>query len=141
MKTVKVRDVMTPSPVLISPDSTLQQAAEMMAFINCGMLPVGTRQEVEGVITDRDMITRAVAKGANPSEAKVADYMTTRVCSCNEDDFLEDAAEKLRKFKVSRLLVKNHEGSVTGILSIGLILRRDADPAEIAAVVKHATGI
>lgn len=140
MKNVKVRDVMTANPVLIEPDSTLQQAAEMMQFIECGMLPVGTRNELEGVITDRDIVIRAIAKGENPAEAKVGDYMTSRICSCNEEDFLEDAAEKLRKFKVSRLVVKNHSGKVTGILSLGLILRREADPNEIAAVVKHATG-
>lgn len=141
MKNMKVKDVMTANPVLIEPDSTLQQAAEMMKFIECGMLPVGTHNEVEGVITDRDIVTRAIAKGENPAEARVVDYMTSRVCSCNEDDFLEDAAEKLRKFKVSRLLVKNHAGKVTGVLSLGLILRRDADPKEIAAIVKHATGV
>lgn len=141
MKNVKVRDVMTANPMLIAPDATLQQAAELMQFIECGMLPVGSKDELTGVITDRDIVIRAIAKGKNPTEALVEDYMTTRICACNEDDFLEDAAEKLRKFKVSRLLVKNHDGKVTGILSIGLILRREADPAEIAAVVKHATGM
>jgi predicted transcriptional regulator len=141
MKNVKVRDVMTPNPILIDPGSTLQEAAEMMQVIQCGMLPVGKRHEVEGVITDRDIVIRAIAKGENPASAKVGDFMTTLVCSCNEDDFLEDAAEKLRRFKVSRLLVKNHAGRVTGVLSLGLILRREADPNEIAAVVKHATGV
>lgn len=141
MKNVKVKEVMTANPMLIAPEATLQQAAELMQFIECGMLPVGTKDELEGVITDRDIVIRAIAKGENPAEARVEDFMTTRVCACNEDDFLEDAAEKLRKFRVSRLLVKNHAGKVTGILSIGLILRREADPTEIAAVVKHATGM
>lgn len=141
MKKLKVKDVMTANPVLIEPDATLQQAAEMMKFIECGMLPVGTRNEVEGVITDRDIVIRAIAKGENPAEARVADYMTSRVCACNEDDLLEVAAEKLRKFKVSRLLVKNEAGRVTGVLSLGLILRREADPKEIAEVIGHATGV
>lgn len=141
MKDLKVRDVMTANPVLIEPAATLQQAAELMKFIDCGLLPVGTKNDLEGVITDRDIVIRAIAKGENPAEALVSDYMTSRVCACNEDDFLEDALAKLHKFKVSRLLVKNHGGKVTGILSIGLILRREADPAEIAGVVKHATGI
>lgn len=141
MNTVKVRDVMTANPVMIDPDATLKEAAELMKFIDCGLLPVGTRNDLEGVITDRDIVIRAIARGENPLEVRVRDYMSTRVCYCNEDDLLSDAAEKLRRFRVSRLLVKNRDGKVTGILSIGLILRREADPKEIADVVKHATGI
>lgn len=141
MKTAKVRDVMTANPVMIDPDATLQQAAELMKFIDCGMLPVGTKNDLDGVITDRDIVIRAIAQGVNPAQAPVRDHMTTRVCTCNEDDLLEEATAKLRKFRVSRLLVKNGDGKVTGILSIGIILRREADPNDIAELVKHATGI
>ena len=70
MKDIKVKDVMTVNPVLIDPNSTLQEAAELMKFIECGMLPVGTKNELEGVITDRDIVIRAIATGKNPAESK-----------------------------------------------------------------------
>jgi len=135
-----VKELMTPSPVLISPDATLEQAAKRMESVNCGILPVGTKSRLKGIITDRDIVVRAIAKGKDPAQEKVADYMTAEVYACNENDTLEAAAEKMHVHKISRLMVKNKEGKVTGILSFGYILRADASPRDLAAIVKHAAG-
>lgn len=140
MKTTKVKELMTNHPFLISPSATLKNASVLMRDINCGILPVGDASGLKGVITDRDIVIRAAAEGKNLKEERVQDYMTPHAYACNEEDFLEDAADKMREHKVSRLLVKNKAGNVTGILSFGGILRREADAVEIAAVVKHATG-
>lgn len=134
----KVKELMTPDPVLIDPGSTLQEAARRMEDIDCGVLPVGTDRKLEGMITDRDIVIRAVARGKDPAREKVADYMTTSVHSCNENDTLEDAAEKMHQYRVSRLVVENAEGKVTGILSFGRFLRTDATPREIAACIRNA---
>ena len=136
----KVKELMTPNPVLISPSSTLQQAAKKMESVNCGALPVGTENKLKGIITDRDIVIRAIAKGKDPSKEKVSDYMTDVVYACNENDTLEDATEKMHQHKVSRLVVRNKEGKVTGILSFGGVLRTDASSKEVASVVKHAAG-
>jgi CBS domain-containing protein len=141
MKTAKVKELMSPYPMVISSDASLQQAAQLMQTIDCGILPVGGLEDVEGVITDRDIVIRAVSQGKDPVKEKVRDYMTSQVYGCNEDDYLEDAAQKMRLYKVSRLIVRNRSGKVVGILSFGGILRREADAAEIAGVVKHASGI
>lgn len=139
MQNTKVKALMTEHPVLIKPDITLDEAARKMKDVDCGVLPVGTKDKLQGIITDRDIVIRALAKGKDPAKEKVKDYMTAKVYACNEDDFLEDAADKMRDHKVSRLVVKNHEGKVTGILSFGGILRKNADADEVANVVKHAT--
>lgn len=136
----KVKELMTPHPELISPGATLQEAARRMEIINCGALPVGTETQLKGIITDRDIVVRALAHGKSPKTAKVCDFMSEQVYACNENDTLEDAAEKMQQHKVSRLVVRNREGRVTGILSFGGILRSDANPKEVAGVVKHACG-
>lgn len=138
MFNTKVSDLMTDHPVLISSESSLREAAQKMEEVDCGALPVSVDGEVQGIITDRDIVIRAIAKGNDPSKELVKDYMTTRVFACNEDDLLEDAARKMHDFKVSRLVVRNHAGEVTGILSFGGILRKNAAPNEVSNLVKHA---
>ena len=140
MRNTQVKDLMTENPVLINPDMTLKEAAAKMRDIDCGILPVGTEDKLKGIITDRDIVIRAVSRGKDIAREQVKDYMTADVYACNEHDTLEDAADKMRVHKVSRLVVKNKAGKVTGILSFGGILRRNADAAEVANVVKHATG-
>ena len=136
----KVRELMTPDPLLISPKATLEQAAKKMETLNCGALPVGTESHLTGMITDRDIVIRALAHGKNPMTEKVSNCMTEDVYSCNEDDSLESAAEIMHHYKVSRLVVKDSDGKVSGILSFGSILRNEADPKEIATIVKHCCG-
>lgn len=141
MRNVKVKDLMTVNPCVVSSSATLAEAALMMSENDCGMLPVGTAQELEGVVTDRDIVLRGVSQGADVARETVASVMTGAVCACNEDDFLEDAALKMHANKVSRLIVRNNAGKMVGILSFGGLLRREADAVEICSVVKHACGI
>lgn len=138
MTTQKVKDVMTEKPVFIDPDSTLEEAAKVMQFINCGALPVVLHRTLQGIITDRDIVTRAVAKGLKPKNEIVADFMTPQAYACNEDDTLKDAVEKMHALKVTRLVVLNHEGDVTGILSLGALLRQSATPGDVAGIAQRA---
>jgi len=136
----KVKDLMTENPDLISPDATIQEAAEKMEKLNCGILPVGTRDKLEGIITDRDIVIRAITHGENPKKQMVNYYMTKEVFTCAENDNLEKAADQMRKHKVSRLIVTDDEGQVSGILSFGCILRKEASTKEISNVIEHAIG-
>ncbi|MDE3060039.1 MAG: CBS domain-containing protein [Pseudomonadota bacterium] len=131
---------MKPDPAVISPDMSLQEAARKMAEIDCGVLPVGKGDDLEGIITDRDIVTRAVAKGKDVSREKVRDYMTEGVCYCSEDDSLADAAKSMQENQVARLMVKDDGGRTSGILSFGAILRKNDDSEEITEVVECATG-
>jgi CBS domain-containing protein len=139
MHNIKVKDLMSVDPVFADPDDTLQKAAQLMKQNDCGMLPVGRDGALEGIITDRDIVIRATAEGAEPFLSEVRLYMTKNVFCCNENDYLEDAAKKMHTHKISRLLVKNRAGQVVGVLSFGGILRQQADAKEIGNIVKHAT--
>lgn len=140
MQNTLVKDIMTADLKLISEDASLEEAAAKMQKIDSGVLPVGEEGNITGIITDRDIIIRAIANGTNPSQARVSDYMTTKIYSCKDTDTLNDAADQMRKNHVSRLIVKDKQGNVAGILSFGCILRKNANTNEIAEVVAHATG-
>ncbi|MBI3441138.1 MAG: CBS domain-containing protein, partial [Proteobacteria bacterium] len=76
------RDLMWSTPTMISPGITLKDAAKQMAAANAGVLPVGRAGKVEGIITDRDIVVRAVSKGKNPEQEKVFNFMTSNIHSC-----------------------------------------------------------
>lgn len=136
----QVKELMKKNPVIIEKNSTLREAAEKMRSIDCGVLPVGTWEKLEGIITDRDIVIRAVASGTDIMSAKVSDYMTTELCFCNETDTLEQAAEKMCQHNVSRLIIQDQNGNPCGILTFGAILRKDRNLQEISKVVECAVG-
>lgn len=127
MKT-RIQDVMTPNPVFIEPKKTIQEAAQCMKENSCGILPVGIPEKVLGIITDRDIAIRAVAAGLEPHSTHVMDIMTERTCSCERDDDLYTAAERMRKHDVSRLLVTDGR-KVVGIVTLADILRTTGNEA------------
>jgi CBS domain-containing protein len=136
MKTLTVKDLMVKNPTVISPDATLQEAEEKMKSLDCGILPVGTKSKVTGMITDRDIVIRALSASKDPMEERVGDHMTSKVQFCKESDTVRQAATLMKKHGISRLLVKNGNGnSVTGILSFGRILREVDDIDEIAEAI------
>lgn len=138
MKKTKVKDVMTMNPVMIPPNATLKEAAIRMRNIDCGILPVGREDNVKGMITDRDIVVRAISQNKDASEEMIKDYMSTDVYDCHEDDLLEDAVEIMKKNNVCRLIVKDKADKTVGILSFGDALWRSSSIEEITAIVKQA---
>jgi CBS domain-containing protein len=136
----EVKDLMEPSLVMISPNATLEEAARKMKEADCGFLPVGAKNAPQGIITDRDIVVRAIADGSDPRSEKVRDYMTTTVCTVKETDTLEDAARVMQQHHVSRLVVENGAGKISGVLTFGRIIRANDDKRETSEVVEKATG-
>jgi len=136
--TVLAKDVMWSAPPIISPNTTLQQAAQMMMETNAGVLPVGIDGKVEGIITDRDIVVRAISQGKDPASEKVAEFMTTDLCSCREDDSIDDAASIMKHKKITRIAVMNDADEFAGILSFGHIFRTDANAEEAADAIMRA---
>ena len=139
MRVTQVKEIMTTNPIIIPPETTLKDASIKMIAVDCGVLPVGTRDKLNGIITDRDIVIRAVANGKDPSKEKVENYLTKALFSCDENDTVEEAADIMRVHHVGRLLVTNSKGDITGILTMGHILRNDTNPLEISTVVQRAT--
>jgi len=119
MKT-KAKALMTANPQSCTPDSSLQEAARLMADCDCGAIPVvesdGARRVV-GIITDRDIACRAVAKGKDPAQTKVRDCMSSGLATVGEDDSIEDCCQAMERAQVRRLLVLDAEGELCGIVS------------------------
>lgn len=138
MKNTKIKELMTVNIITVKPNATLKEAAAQMRDTGCGILPVGSEDKIQGIITDRDIVIRAIARGKDPSKEQVGDYMTENVYDCSEMETLKEAAAKMYSYKVSRLIVKNKAGRVTGIITFGDMLRKDPDAGELTDVIKNA---
>lgn len=134
-----VQYYMTLNPVILEPDCTVEEAAAKMEKVDCGIFPVGTLEKPIGMITDRDIVVRAIARKKAPAQARVKEIMTRQVYSVPEDAGVEQAADIMRKHQVSRLLVKDAKGRISGILSLGHLIR-NAEPSVVAQIVEHTIG-
>lgn len=124
---MNVREVMSRDVKIASPDDTLQHAAELMVDIDAGVLPVGENDRLVGMLTDRDITIRAVAKGKAPDRTKVRDVMSPEIKYIYEDESVEDAAENMGTLQIRRLPVLNREKRLVGIVSLGdLALKKKA---------------
>ena len=112
-----VRDVMTRQVMTAAPDASIRQVARVMSQIDSGVVPI-VNDEVLGIVTDRDIVVRAVAEGLN-LDGPVSEIMTSGVESCLEDDDLREASRRMSELQMRRLLVFDRAGNVSGILSLG----------------------
>lgn len=120
---MKVKDAMCTDFKIITPDTTLREAAQYMKECECGYLPVGANDKLTGAITDRDIIIRGIAPGHNPDDVMVKNVMTGKVVYCYETDDLKAAGEKMKKEQIRRLVVLNDNKRMTGVLTVGDIAR------------------
>lgn len=116
---MQVLDLMTRSVELISPTDTIHDAARKMADDDFGVLPVAEYDRLVGMVTDRDIVTRAVARGRDPATTLVRDVMSTDVKYVYEDESSDDAARHMARLQVKRLPVLSREKRLVGILSLG----------------------
>jgi CBS domain-containing protein len=130
---MKVSEIMTRDVRLLSPDQTIREAASLMADIDAGSLPVSENDRLVGMITDRDIVIRAVAQGKS-ADTKVADVMSKEILYCVDTDEIDDVARNMGKAQVRRLPVVNSEKRRVGIVSLGDLARND-DPATIGRTV------
>lgn len=123
-----VRDVMTSDPKSVDADATVKDAAELMANENIGNVLVVENGEVQGILTDRDIVLRVIAKGQG-GDASVREAATSGVESLGPDDSLDDAIKKMEQADVRRLPVVE-DGKPVGIVSLGdLAVEKDRDSA------------
>jgi CBS domain-containing protein len=115
---MKVKDVMTTNVRLAQPDQTIADAARAMAECDAGVLPVSDGTRLVGMLTDRDIAIRAIAKDLGPGTL-VRDVMSKEVLYCFEDEALEHVADNMGEQRVRRLPVLDREKRLVGILSFG----------------------
>ncbi|RIV20103.1 CBS domain-containing protein [Alicyclobacillaceae bacterium I2511] len=114
---MKVRDLMTSSVSCVKTSDTLQHAAQQMASINVGSVPVCEQKRLVGILTDRDITLKAVAKGQS-EQMRVQDCMTRQVVTCTPDTDAHEAADLMANHQVRRLPVTDSRGDLVGMLAI-----------------------
>jgi len=126
-----LRDIMTPGPVNVDGQATLKEVATLMLEQDIGAVLVMDGDQPTGIITDRDIVIRAVAYGHDYGTA-VTDYTTGNVFTLEADTSVEDAAEQMGRQQVRRIPVTEN-GKVVGIVSLGdLAVRASGDADEEA---------
>src|SRR5262249_32962208 len=119
MPDTKISEIMSPNVQLVSPDDTIQTAAQKMHDADVGFLPIGEKDKLIGMITDRDITIRAVAEGKDPSNTKVRDVMTDRVLYCTSGESIDAVAENMAEMRVRRFPVVNEDKKLVGVISLG----------------------
>ncbi|MDP9729015.1 CBS domain-containing protein [Alicyclobacillus tolerans] len=114
---MKVKHFMTSDVQCCQENDSIQQAAQIMASEDCGSVPVCKDNKVVGMITDRDICLRAVAKGN--LQATVKDCMSNQVITCTPDTDAHEAADIMAQHQIRRLPVVDAQGRICGICSIG----------------------
>ena len=122
---MKVSEVMTREVQTVRPDQRVQDAASFMLSADAGSIPVTDGERLIGMITERDIAVRGVAKGYGP-DTPVRELMTDDVICARETDDLEDVASKMSEAQVRRLPVIDEQERLCGIVSLG-DLSREAD--------------
>lgn len=120
---MKLSDVMHRNVEVIKADSSVREAARLMSKLDVGALPVRGTDGIVGMVTDRDLVVRAIARGDDPDKTRVIDAMTRDPECCYEDDEIETASQKMSERQIQRLLVLDHEEKLVGIVALADLAR------------------
>ena len=124
-----IRDVMSPRPKVLTADATVAEAAEMMRQEDIGDVLVVSEDRLYGILTDRDIVVRALAEGRDPSQTRIGDICSRELTTVAPDDGVGHAVRLMRKKAIRRLPVAE-DGEVIGMLTIGdVAVDRDARSA------------
>lgn len=138
---MRVKEIMTADPACCTPDTTLPEVARLMLNNDCGEIPIVDNLESRnliGVVTDRDMVCRAVAANRNTMDTKVADVMSGDVVTISMESDIDECCDKMEEHQIRRIPVKDAKGKVCGIVAQADIARQ-ADQRKTAEVVRDVS--
>jgi CBS domain-containing protein len=115
---MKVKDVMTPKVECVRPEATVREAAIKMKSHDVGPIPVCEGDRVLGILTDRDIVVRAVAEGRDGGTTRVQDIMTRDIVTAGADDDVKDVARLMKQHQVRRIVVVDRDKKLVGIVSM-----------------------
>lgn len=121
---IKVADVMSSDVEFVAADATVKEAAILMGEIEVGALPVGSATDLEGIVTDRDILYRVVARGRDPSNVLVCEILSRPVMTCREEDTLQSAMDAMAANHVRRMPVEREQGRIVGWITLADISRK-----------------
>ena len=118
---MQVKEMMTSNPACCTADTSLPEVAKMMVEKDCGEIPIIEDEESRlpiGVITDRDIVCRAVANKRNPLDLTAADCMTKTIVTVTPDMSLEECCKIMEEKLIRRVPVVDDRGACVGIVSV-----------------------
>ena len=130
---MQVREIITPSAELIDANAMIRDAARTMRDQDLGALPVGDGGRLIGMITDRDIVMRAVAADRGGGTTAVREVMSEGLFTWYDDDQVEDAARLMAEHRLRRVPVIDRNEQLVGIISLADLARSGAEGAELAA--------
>ena len=140
---MKASEIMTRDPACVSADDTIAHAAQLMEQNDCGCIPVIRATDdncVIGVITDRDIAVRGVARGRAP-ETQVSELMSSSLYCCNPNVSLDDVEQTMSDRQVRRVVIVDDGGCCVGIIAQADLARAaersELSDAEVAQVVER----
>jgi CBS domain-containing protein len=132
---MKVKDLMTSSPTVVRPEDTASQAATLMKQEDCGAIPVvADGGKLVGIVTDRDIVVRAVAAGKDPRSTPVSAVMSADPVTLSPDSDADEAEKLMAEHQVRRLPVVDN-GRLVGIIVTAQLARRES-AKEVGETIK-----
>ena len=113
----KVRDVMTERPRAVTPQTPLSEVAEVMDAEDVGAVPIVDGDRLVGIVTDRDIVVRAVAKGKDPQGMPASEVSSRELVTVDPEDDLSDALDLMARYQVRRLAVTTEDERLVGVIS------------------------
>lgn len=115
---MQVQEIMHPDVQIAHPNMTVRDAARRMRVDNIGALPVGENDRLIGIVTDRDIVVRAIAEDRSPADTTVREVMSEGICYCFEDDDVAQAAQVMAAHQVRRLPVVDRGKRLVGVVAL-----------------------
>jgi CBS domain-containing protein len=135
---MKVKEAMHKGVEWVGPDAPVIELAKLMREHDVGAIPIGENDQLIGMVTDRDIVCKGLAKdGFDPDRATARDVMTPGIHCCSDDDDLAKAVQHMEKLKVRRLPVINKNKRMVGILSLGDV----SGPASSALLTEYVKSV
>jgi CBS domain-containing protein len=136
----KCDEVMTKNPVCCRPDDMVVKVAQMMQSENIGSIPVienEQSQKLIGIVTDRDLALKIVAKGQDAKSTKVEAVMTRQIVTCRTGDDLQMALDVMAEHQLRRIPIVDDDDKIVGIIAQADVATRVNLPEKTAAMVKE----
>jgi len=121
---MQAKDLMTKSVECVSPDMRVDEIARTMKSMDIGFVPVCQNDRLVGTVTDRDIVLRGIAGGADMKACKARDVMTPEVFWCYDDQTAEEVGDYMAKREIRRVMVLDRNKRIAGVISIGDLAKR-----------------
>jgi CBS domain-containing protein len=135
----KVSDVMTGRPRAVTPQTPLTEVAELMDAEDVGSIPIVENDRLVGVVTDRDIVVRAIAKGKDPKGMPVSAVSSRELVTVGPDDDLSAALELMARHQVRRVAVTAKDERLVGVVSQADVAReaKEKDTGEVVQSISR----